>query len=68
MIKCLDSGDLYCSKCGRLCDSTCWNHCENYIGMCSTCKHKEDKSDYCNDCDWIDFHKWEDKYVHNGKF
>ena len=66
MIKCLDSGDLYCSECGRLCDKTCFERCDEYKGACGTCKHW-DNDEYCEDCSWFN-NKWEDRYVHTGKF
>lgn len=75
MIKCLDSGDLYCSECGRLCDSNCWNNCTLYR-RCYTCEHSptfnnastEEYQTFCKKCTGFNNDKWEDKYVHTGKF
>lgn len=65
MIKVLDSGDLYCTRCGRLCDDTCYTACRYYRGFCTTCEHFEDESGFCDDCQG---EKWEDRYIHGGVY
>lgn len=64
MIKCLNTGDLYCTRCRCLCDTNCYTNCHYYRGFCTTCEHFDDESGYCDDC--FDGEKWKDKYIHGG--
>lgn len=66
MIKTLDNGALYCTFCARVCDELCWTRCENYFGVCGTCKHFREDGTYCDDCLFYGENKWEDKYLHGG--
>ena len=58
-------GSLYCNRCKRTCDDTCYSSCEWYKRSCTTCTHWFDESGYCDDCTiLVNNRKWEDRYEH----
>lgn len=61
MITQLKDGTLFCNRCKRKCDNTCFSSCKYYKSTCTSCKYWNDETGYCDDCT-LTCSKWEDAY------